>query len=162
FQLPGGPVGMAFGVEARRETQKDDRDANLDGTYTFTDMVSGETNLSNVSAVSPNPDTSGSREVFSTYVEFAVPVVSPEMNIPLVYQLDVQLAGRYEHYSDFGSVAKPKIAAAWDVVPGVRARGSCSQGFRAPNLAQTPATEYARLGSGTDSARCQAHLRASR
>lgn len=162
FQLPGGPVGMAFGVEARRETQKDDRDANLDGTYTFTDMVSGETNLSNVSAVSPNPDTSGSREVFSTYVEFAVPVVSPEMNIPLVYQLDVQLAGRYEHYSDFGSVAKPKIAAAWDVVPGVRVRGSYSQGFRAPNLEQTHATEYARLASGTDYVRCEADLRAGR
>ncbi|MGX1746163.1 MULTISPECIES: TonB-dependent receptor plug domain-containing protein [unclassified Brevundimonas] len=162
FQLPGGPVGMAFGVEARRETQKDDRDANLDGTYTFTDMVSGETNLSNVSAVSPNPDTSGSREVFSTYVEFAVPLVSPEMNIPLVYQLDVQLAGRYEHYSDFGSVAKPKIAAAWDVVPGVRVRGSYSQGFRAPNLEQTHATEYARLASGTDYVRCEADLRAGR
>src|SRR5690606_15573944 len=118
---------------ARRETQKDDRDANVDGTFTFTDMVTGETNLSNVSAVSPNPDTKGSREVFSTYLEFALPLVSPEMDIPLVYQLDMQLAGRYEHYSDFGSVAKPKVAVAWDVVPGVRLRGSYSEGFRAPN-----------------------------
>jgi iron complex outermembrane receptor protein len=33
------------------------------------------------------------------------------MNIPLVRRFDVQLAGRYEHYSDFGSVARPKIAA---------------------------------------------------
>src|SRR5690606_17754727 len=36
FLLPAGAVGIAFGAEARRETQKDDRDANLDGTYTFT------------------------------------------------------------------------------------------------------------------------------
>lgn len=162
FELPGGPVGMAFGLEARRETQKDDRDENVDGTFTFVDRVTGATNLSNVSAVSPNPDTFGSREVFSTYIEFAVPLVSPEMNIPLVYQLDMQLAGRYEHYSDFGSVAKPKVAVAWDVVPGVRVRGSYSQGFRAPNLEQTNATQYARLASGTDYVRCEADLRAGR
>lgn len=162
MELPAGPLGVAFGLEARRETQSDDRDANLDGTFTFTDMVSGETNLSNVSAVSPNPDTSGSRSVASAYIEFAVPVVSPEMNIPLVYQLDVQLAGRYEHYSDFGSVAKPKIAAAWDIVPGLRVRGSYSEGFRAPNLEQTNATQYARLASGTDYVRCEADLRAGR
>ncbi|WP_312598978.1 TonB-dependent receptor domain-containing protein [Brevundimonas sp.] len=162
FNLPAGQVGMAFGLEARRETQSDDRDANLDGTYTFTDMVTGEKNASNVSAVSPNPDTKGSRNVFSTYIEFAVPVISPEMNIPLVQRVDLQLAGRYEHYSDFGSVAKPKIAAAWDVVDGVRVRGSYSQGFRAPNLEQTNATEYGRLASGVDYVRCEADLRAGR
>ncbi|MFN4040928.1 MAG: TonB-dependent receptor plug domain-containing protein [Brevundimonas sp.] len=162
FSLPGGPVGMAMGLEARHETQKDDRDANLDGTNVFVDMVTGETNQSNTSAVSPNPDTSGSRDVFSAYVEFAVPLVSPEMNIPGIYQLDVQLAGRYEHYSDFGSVAKPKIAVAWDLIPGVRVRGSYSEGFRAPNLEQTNATQYGRLASGVDYVRCEADLRAGR
>ncbi|MDP3400384.1 MAG: TonB-dependent receptor [Brevundimonas sp.] len=162
YELPAGPVGIAFGFEVRRETQKDDRDANLDGTFTFTDMVTGATNLSNVSAVSPNPDTSGDRTVGSAYLEFAIPLVSPEMNIPLVYQLDIQLAGRFEHYSDFGSVAKPKIAAAWDIVPGVRIRGSYSEGFRAPNLEQTNATQYARLASGVDYVRCEADLRAGR
>ena len=162
FSLPGGDVGIAFGVEARRETQQDDRDANVDGTYTFVDMVTGETNLSNVSAVSPNPDTRGSRNVGSAYVEFAVPLVSPQMDVPLVHSLDMQLAGRYEHYSDFGSVAKPKIALAWDVVPGVRLRGSYSEGFRAPNLEQTHATQYARLARGTDYVRCEADLRAGR
>ena len=162
FALPGGDVGFAFGVEARRETQKDDRDANLDGTHTFTDMVSGDTNLSNVAAVSPNPDTSGSRTVGSGYVEFAVPLVSPEMGVPLVHSFNMQLAGRYEYYSDFGSVAKPKIALAWDLTPGVRLRGSYSEGFRAPNLEQTHATQYSRLASGMDYIRCEADLRAGR
>jgi iron complex outermembrane receptor protein len=162
FRLPAGDVGVAFGVEARRETQRDDRDANLDGTFTFTDMVTGATNLSNVAAVSPNPDTEGSRTVGSAYVEFAVPLVSPEMDVPLVRRLDVQLAGRYEHYSDFGSVAKPKIAIAWDVLPGLRLRGSYSEGFRAPNLEQTNATQYSRLANGIDYIRCEADLRAGR
>lgn len=162
FSLPAGNVGIALGAEARRETQRDDRDANLDGTYTFTDLVTGETNLSNVAAVSPNPDTRGSRNVGSAYVEFAVPLVSEDMGIPLVHRLDMQLAGRYEHYSDFGSVAKPKVALAWDLVDGVRLRGSYSEGFRAPNLEQTNATQYARLASGVDHIRCEADLRAGR
>jgi outer membrane receptor protein involved in Fe transport len=162
FALPAGEVGIAFGAEARRETQEDDRDANLDGTYTFTDLVTGETNPSNVAAVSPNPDTEGSRTVASAYVEFALPIVSPEMDIPLVRSVNVQLAGRYEHYSDFGSVAKPKLALAWDLFEGVRLRGSYSEGFRAPNLEQTHATQYARLASGVDYIRCEADLRAGR
>src|SRR3546814_7642873 len=62
------------------------------------------------------------------------------MNIPLVRSFELQLAGRYEHYSDFGSIAKPKIAGAWDLFDGWRIRGSWAQGFRAPNLEQTKAT----------------------
>jgi outer membrane receptor protein involved in Fe transport len=159
FELPGGPVGVAFGAEFRRETQYDDRDENVDGTFTFTDMVTGETNLSNVSAVSPNPDTRGHRTVAGAFLEFAVPVVSPEMNIPLVYSLDMQIAGRFEEYSDFGSVAKPKVAFAWDVIDGLRVRGSYSEGFRAPNLEQVNATQYARLAGGDDYYRCEADIR---
>jgi iron complex outermembrane receptor protein len=156
--LPGGNLGVAFGVEARRETQRDDRDPNLNGTIGFVDMVTGETNLSNVAAVSPTPSTKGARTVFSAFAELAVPVVSPDMHIPLVHRLDVQLAGRYEHYSDFGSVAKPKVAAAWDVIDGLRFRGSWSQGFRAPNLEQTNTVAYSRLGSNNDYYRCAVDL----
>jgi len=162
FELPAGPVGVAFGAEVRYETQEDDRDENLDGTFTFTDMVTGERNLSNVSAVSPNPDTEGDRTVAGAFVEFAIPVVSPEMNIPLVRSIDVQLAGRAEHYSDFGSVAKPKIAVAWDIVDGLRVRASYSEGFRAPNLEQVNATQYARLAGNLDYIKCEADLRAGR
>ncbi|MDG2534340.1 TonB-dependent receptor [Sphingomonas sp. HITSZ_GF] len=160
--LPGGNLGIAFGVEARRETQRDDRDPNLNGEIGFVDMVTGETNLSNVAAVSPTPSTKGARTVFSAFAELAVPVVSPDMHIPLVHRLDVQLAGRYEHYSDFGSVAKPKVAAAWDLIDGIRIRGSWSQGFRAPNLEQTNTVAYSRLNSNTDYYRCEADLRAGR
>lgn len=162
FSLPAGSVGMAFGLEARKETQNDDRDANVDGTNVFRDAVTGAVNLSNVISVSPNPDTHGERTVSAVYIEFAVPVVSPEMNIPLVHSLDLQIAGRAEHYSDFGNVAKPKIAAAWDIFDGLRVRGSYSEGFRAPNLEQTNATTYGRLATNNDYIRCEADLRAGR
>ena len=160
--LPGGPLGIAFGIEGRHETQRDDRDPNLNGTIQFVDAVTGDRSLSNVAAVSPTPSTSGARTVFSAFGELAVPVVSPDMNIPLIHRFDLQLAARYEHYSDFGSVFKPKVAAAWDIIDGIRLRGSYSKGFRAPNLEQTKTVQYSRLGSNTDYYRCEADLRANR
>ena len=162
FQLPAGNVGMAVGVELRKETQRDNRDSAVDGSEPFIDAISGQVFLSDAAAVSDNPDTYGKRTVSAGYVEFAVPVVSEDMNIPLVRQFDLQLAGRYEHYSDFGSVARPKIAAAWDVFDGLRFRGSYSKGFRAPNLEQVNAVEYARLSTTQDFVRCEADLRARR
>jgi outer membrane receptor protein involved in Fe transport len=162
FALPGGNVGVALGIEARRETQADVRDDNLNGTTTFRDAVTGEVNLSNVAAVSPTPSVYGRRTVFSAFGELAIPIASPEMGVPLMRRFDVQLAGRYEHYSDFGSVAKPKIAAAWDLVEGFRLRASASKGFRAPNLEQVNTTRYSRLGSNTDFIRCEADLRSGR
>lgn len=166
ISLPAGGLGIALGIEGRRETQRDDRDPNLNGTVTFTDTVTGATNLSNIAAVSPTFSTHGERTVFSAFGELAVPVISPDMNVPLIRRLDVQLAGRYEHYSDFGSVAKPKIAAAWDLIDGIRLRGSYSKGFRAPNLEQTNAVAFSRLNTNgaasTDYYRCEADVRAGR
>jgi len=162
FQLPGGDVGMAAGVEWRRETQHDDRDAHVDGTITYTNSVTGLLYLSDMVGTSPSPDTKGSRKVSSAYVELAVPVISPEMNIPFARSVEIQLAGRAEKYSDVGSVAKPKVAMAWDIVDGFRVRGSWAQGFKAPNLEQINATVVTRANTRTDYVRCEADLRAGR
>ncbi|MEN5231306.1 TonB-dependent receptor domain-containing protein [Brevundimonas naejangsanensis] len=162
FSLPAGDVGMAAGVEFRRETQLDDRDARVDGTIKYKDAVTGELQEADLFGVSPTPDTRGSRTVASAFVEFAAPLVSPEMGVPLMRSLEVQLAGRFEEYSDFGRVAKPKIAAAWDVVDGVRLRGSWSQGFRAPNLEQVNASLVTRGNTRTDWVLCEADLQAGR
>lgn len=151
--LPGGNLGFGAGVEARRETQLDNRDSRIDGTITFTDPLTG-TKAGDFVNSAINPDTSGHREVFSAYAELAVPVVSPEMEIPLVRSLDLQFAGRFENYSDFGSVAVPKVAGAWDVVRGIRFRGSWAKSFRAPNLEQTNATVITRANTRPDYARC--------
>ncbi|WP_454716938.1 TonB-dependent receptor plug domain-containing protein [Caulobacter segnis] len=162
FALPGGDVGVAAGVEWRRETQHDDRDAHVDGTITYTNSVTGIVYGSDMVGTSPSPDTKGSRKVSSAYIEFAVPVISPEMGIPLVRSVELQLAGRAEKYSDVGSVAKPKVALAWDLVDGFRVRGSWAQGFKAPNLEQINATVVTRANTRTDYVRCEADLRAGR
>ncbi len=162
FELPGGDVGMAVGAELRRDTQLDDRDSRVDGTIKWTDTVTGVVQDSDLFGVSPTPDTKGARTVFAAYTEFAVPLVSPEMGVPLMQNLNLQIAGRYEHYSDFGSIAKPKVAAAWDIIDEIRIRASWAQGFRAPNLEQTNATVVTRGNTRTDWVRCEADLRAGR
>ncbi|WP_137863077.1 MULTISPECIES: TonB-dependent receptor [unclassified Sphingomonas] len=159
LRLPGGNVGIAIGGEVRRETQRDDRDPRVDGTIQFTDSITGAVNGSDLVGTSPSPDTSGRRTVAAAYLELAVPVISPDMHIPLVRNIELQLAGRFEHYSDVGSVAKPKIAAAWDIVRGLRLRGSYAEGFKAPNLEQINATMVTRSNTRTDWVRCEAQLR---
>ncbi len=157
FQLPAGSVGMAAGIEFRTETQLDDRDSRIDGTIRYTDK-SGAI-YSDLINSAENPDTYGERDVFSAYLEFAAPLVSPEMNVPLVHNLEVQIAGRFENYSDFGDVAKPKIAGAWDIVDGFRVRASWAQGFRAPNLEQINATVITRSNGSNDYIYCEALIR---
>jgi len=154
YQLPAGPVGLAAGVELRTESQLDDRDDRIDGTIRYTNRLGVAS--SDLINSSENPDTYGERDVFSAYVEIAAPLVSPEMGVPLVHNLEVQLAGRFEEYSDFGSVAKPKFAAAWDIVDGFRVRGSWAQGFRAPNLEQINATVITRSNNSNDWIYCEA------
>ncbi|UTW58781.1 TonB-dependent receptor [Kordiimonas sp. SCSIO 12603] len=159
FSLPAGNVGFAAGVEARRESFEDDRDDRLDGTTTFTDLVSGEfVTTSDVLGSSPTPDTSGSRWVLSGFAELAVPVVSPDMNIPLVQSFDLQIAGRYEDFEISGSTVKPKVAASWVVDDNLMFRGAWSEGFRAPNLVQIFDTGIRRVNTRDDLVICQAQV----
>lgn len=136
FSLPGGDVGFAAGVEWRRETYKDDRDDRLDGTVKYTNSVTGVTYNTDVMGASGAPDIKGDRSIVSGFFELAVPIISPEMNIPFVEEVSLQIAARDEDYSDFGNVLKPKGAIYWKVGRGLALRGSVSQSFRAPNLPQ--------------------------
>ncbi|NVJ97884.1 MAG: TonB-dependent receptor [Alphaproteobacteria bacterium] len=159
FALPAGDVGFAVGVEARRESFEDDRDDRLDGTITFTDSVTGElVSESDVLGSSPTPDSSGSRWVKSAFAEFSVPLVSPDMDIPLMESLDLQIAGRFEDFDYSGSAFKPKVAAAWTVVDGLMFRGAWSEGFRAPNLVQIFDPGTTRSNSRDDFVICQAQV----
>lgn len=161
FTLPGGRVGMAAGVEFRHETFADDRDDRLDGTIRFV-ALDGSSNGSDTMGASPTPDSSGARDTISGFLEFAVPLVAPSMNVPLIHSLDLQLAGRVESYQGFNTVAKPKVAASWYPFANFQLRGSWSQGFRAPNLPQLFENGIQRSNTRTDWVKCEADLRAAR
>ncbi len=158
FELPGGGVGLAAGIEGRRETFKDDRDPRLDGTITFTNAVNGDFFGSDVTGSSPSPDTSGNREVFSAFAEALIPVISPEMEVPLFHSLEAQVAARFENFSDAGSAFVPRAAVAWRPVRDILLRGAWSQGFRAPNLVQVNDLGTQRSNSITQVVECVAEI----
>lgn len=74
------------------------------------------------------------RNVQSAFAELVLPIVSPEMDIPMVQKLELQIAGRYDHYSDAGATQNPKLGLDWMVADGVKARGSYSTSFTAPSM----------------------------
>jgi outer membrane receptor protein involved in Fe transport len=156
-----GDIGAAVGVELRRETFKDDRDPRQDGTINFTDSISGLT-TNDLLGNSGSLDTKGERDVQSAYAEFAVPLVSPEMSVPFVQSVDMQLAVRYENFDTFGSVTKPKVALSWRPFDWMLVRSAWSEGFRAPNLQQQYEAGLQRSNVRTDFVRCEAAVRQAR
>ncbi|MDB5733980.1 MAG: TonB-dependent receptor [Alphaproteobacteria bacterium] len=66
-----------------------------------------------------------SRKNYAAYLDFAV---SPIEN------LQVDIAGRFEHYTDFGDAQVGKITARYDFTPQFAVRGTISTGFRAATL----------------------------
>lgn len=161
FTIWSGDVGAAVGVELRRESFKDDRDPRQDGTINFTDSVSGLT-TNDLLGQSGSLDTKGERDVQSAYAEFAVPLVSPEMNVPFVQAVDMQLAVRYENFDTFGSVTRPKVALSWRPFDWMLVRSAWSEGFRAPNLQQQYEAGLQRSNVRTDYIRCEAAVRQAR
>ncbi|MCX7587350.1 TonB-dependent receptor [Phenylobacterium sp. 58.2.17] len=143
FTLWDRDIGLAFGAEWRRETFKDDRDPRIDGTITFA-TAGGPT--SDAMGSSPTPDTSGSRKVFSAYAELQTSLIPEGADIPLVRSLDLQLAARFEDYSDIDEqILKPKVALGWRLNDYLLVRAAYSQGFRAPNLETVNASEIRRV-----------------
>ncbi|WP_371195302.1 TonB-dependent receptor domain-containing protein [Glaciecola sp. SC05] len=142
YTLPAGPVGFVAGMEYREESFIDDRDDRLDGTIAFTDFE-GDTYpfVSDVVNSSPTPDSSGERSVISFFAE---------MQIPVLENLDVQAAIRYEDFSDVGDTTVGKLAFGWKPTDYFMLRGSWSTAFRAPNLITINESIVARNNTRTD------------
>lgn len=134
FDISGGAVQAAVGVEYRRETFSDARDEFSNGN--------------DVIALSPTSNSSGSRNVTSVFGELSVPFFSEANAITGFQRLDLSLAVRSEHYSDFGTATKPKISVAWSPVSSLLLRGSYNEGFRAPTLAQVFVGRVSRRSGG--------------
>jgi iron complex outermembrane receptor protein len=117
FALPGGNVRVAVGGEYRKE-------------YTFTDLATGN------STTQAHVADAGSRNVKALFGELFVPIVGGPNAMPGIEQLSLSIAGRYEHYSDFGDTTNPKIGLTYKPVAGVTLRGSYGTSFRAPTFTE--------------------------
>jgi iron complex outermembrane recepter protein len=113
-----GPLNVAFGGEFRRET------------YTIGQGVplSYEGGgASSYPGFAPASAGSNGRKNEAGYIDLAANPIKG---------LRVDAAGRFEHYTDFGDAKVGKLTARYDFVPEFALRGTVSNGFRAPTLAE--------------------------
>ena len=142
FDLWAGPVGFLAGVEYREESFVDNRDPRLDGTIQFVDNDgNGFPIVSDVMNSSPTLDSEGSRDVFSAFTE---------LQVPLHETLDLQLALRYEDFSDVGDTTVGKVAFGWRPWNPLLFRGSWSEAYRVPNLVTINESGVARSNTVDD------------
>lgn len=117
--LPGGKVGISLGGEYRIEGFK-----VQDSPEIFVGSV-------------PIQEINASRSIYSFYGEASVPIVGPAMSIPLVYSLELNLAGRYDHYEGVKEDAKvPKITLRYQPIKDITLRATYSNSFVAPTIYQ--------------------------
>jgi iron complex outermembrane receptor protein len=131
MEMASGPLAMAAGFETRKESLLDESDAVLASG----DVLGRGSNRAQ-----------GSRTLTSGYVEF---------NIPVLKSLEVQVAGRIDHYSDFGTSTTPKVAFRWAPTKSFFLRGSYAEGFRAPNLVEAGDSAAFAFNTLVDTRRCE-------
>jgi iron complex outermembrane receptor protein len=112
------PLNVAVGAEFRKETY-------TLGAGEAPSYVDG--GVQSFFGYSPLDASSHSRTNYAFYTDLAA---SP------IAKLHVDLAGRFEHYSDFGSAEVGKLTARYDFSAAFALRGTVSNGFRAPTLAE--------------------------
>jgi iron complex outermembrane receptor protein len=113
YKLPAGPVAVAFGADARRERLEQ---SNAD-FFATGDVLGGAGIVASLPV--------GVRTVWSLF---------GEVNVPVVRNFEMNVAARYDHYSDFGGTANPKLTLRWQPSQMLLLRGSWGTGFRAPTL----------------------------
>lgn len=118
-EFNGNMIGSAFGVELRREEITDTPSANSQANAANGYLVDVFGFGSSLSAAD--------RSQWAAFAEFYIPLTST---------LDLQLAGRYDHYDDFGSTFNPKVAFSWRPLEELVVRASWATSFRAPSLTQ--------------------------
>ena len=131
--LAAGPIQVALGVEARRETLKSTPDK---GSWQITDVndyyFSQPVLWDGAIVANPFKDR---RDILAIFAQVRVPIVAPAQKIPGLYTMDLDLAARFEHYSDTSSSFVPKVQLRYLPLNNQLAlRASYSQSFNAPTL----------------------------
>ena len=126
------PVTVAFGAEYRNESY--DIGAGDPDSYFFdpNTLIPGTTSpYAGGSQVYPGltPEVAGdfTRHSKAAYVD---------LETDLTDKWSAGVAARYEDYSDAGSTRSGKISTRYQLTPTFALRGTVSNGFRAPSLAQ--------------------------
>lgn len=112
------PLTLALGAEGRK-------DQYSIGQGEYSSYILG--GAQSYPGFAPTDAGAYSRTGYAGYIDIAVDPITG---------LHLDAAGRYEHFSDFGGVTTGKFNARYDFAPEFAIRGTVSNGFRAPTLAE--------------------------
>lgn len=116
MEMAGGPLAMALGVNYRDEKLNQISEKVLETG----DEVGGS---------GPIPGVTGSRKVYGVF---------GELNVPVIKDVEVNLAARYDNYKNgFGTSFNsfsPKASVRYQPVRDLVVRASVAKGYRAPTL----------------------------
>ena len=127
WELPGGDLAYAAGLEYRKESLKSTAD------YNSVIPPGATTSLwNNGTSLSPFDN---SRDVKSEFAELKVPITSAKQNIPGLYLLSLDGAVRHESYSDGNSTTVPKVSLRYlPINTDFAFRATYAKSFTAPTL----------------------------
>jgi iron complex outermembrane receptor protein len=114
--LPGGPLGIAFGGDWTERKQYAVAPAAVAAGLMGSPYTSPSNNF-----------TVGTQLISAGYAELVAPIVK---------QFELDGAIRYDHYNLSGGKASPKIGFKFTPIPEFALRGTASKGFRAPGPAE--------------------------
>lgn len=138
FEALGAQHTVGTGVEFRREQYR--THAGDPASYAAGPYSDRPTGAQAGGGLTPDDAADLSRNVVGAYAS-----VSSQFG----ERLTTDLAGRYEHYQDFGGQWTGKLAARYEFTPAFAVRGAISNNFRAPSLSQI-GYESTSTGYGSD------------
>lgn len=115
FTLPGGDVRLAAGYEFMHDDFRQRTGQNI---------VHG--------TIGSVPYANYKRNVQAGFGELVVPIVGEGNAMRGVNSFVLNIAGRYDHYSDFGGTFNPKVGGTYKPVEWFSIRGDWSKAFNAP------------------------------
>jgi iron complex outermembrane receptor protein len=127
FDLPGGPVSTAFGIDYRKETLSATADKN-----SIVNPITGTSAWNNGVTISP---FDAGRNNTGEFLEVKVPVASADNHIAGLHSLAFDGAIRHEKYSDTGTATVPKVSMWWLPFDDQLAiRSTYSKSYAVPSL----------------------------
>jgi iron complex outermembrane receptor protein len=126
-----GPLNVAVGAEFRRENYQEhagEEKSWIDGGHPDQFGNRAPAGSQVFPGFRPSNEVDASRNSVAAYVDL-------EGNVTSFLRLG--LAGRFEHYTDFGNTEDAKLTVRIEASKKLVFRGAASTGFRAPSLGQT-------------------------
>ena len=110
FETNAGPWGLAVGATHSKSSYY--------------------THLDDISAAGKSFDSAGAE---GGGVRAASAMIS-ELSVPVTQQIEMQVAARYDTYSDFGDTVNPKLGVKYQPTSKLLFRASVGTGFKAPTM----------------------------